>query len=82
MYTHKICGTIEYMKKIIIGILFIVVVVLVLQHLGPFGFKNPKDYGECILTGGKTNENETRSFNMCRYNFKNYTQQFRLPLGY
>lgn len=60
------------MKKILILILVILVFVLFAIKMGPFGFKNPKNYTECVDVGGKTNENEIRGQDNCRYNGKNF----------
>lgn len=60
------------MKNIIFILVVIIIGFLIYSFFGPFGFKSPKNYDECVTAGGSTNTGEMRTQNSCQYNGKTF----------
>lgn len=60
------------MKKILIFIIVIALLIGAFYFFGPFGFKHPTNYTECMNVGGRSNDTEMSIQAICRYNGKNF----------
>lgn len=59
------------MKIVIISLIVILTAGAVI-YFAPFDTNKPKNYEECVITGGKTNKDQMRVQDTCTYKGKTY----------